>query len=150
MKSVHTRPAEIRDYDDIADVWHQGASLPGVGPAVTKDALRARLEVEIANGWSVTVLEFDQGIVGFLAVNTHAKLLAQLFVRPDHIGSGFGRHLLLLAKQQMPTGFSLSTAATNESARSFYEHSGLKLTGLGQHPRRTHEICYYAWPGPTE
>lgn len=147
MKPIELQPAALSDYDEIADVWHASASLPGVGPVpmVPRETLRARIEPEVADGWQITVAKYGDEIVGFLATNARKKVLSQIFVRPDHIGSGLGKRLLQAAMKQMPNGFTLSTASTNASARRFYEKSGFNLTGTGVHPRTGHEISFYEW-----
>ena len=149
MKPIELQPAASSDYDEIADVWHASASLPGVGPVpmVPREALRARIEPEVANGWRITVAKTGGEIVGFLAVDAENKVLSQIFNRPDLIGSGLGVRLLRAAMKQMPNGFTLSTASTNASARRFYEKSGFIMTGSGVHPRTGHEISFYEWPG---
>lgn len=149
MKPIEIQPANSSDYDEIADVWHISASLPGVGPVpmVPRETLRSRIEPEVANGWSITLAKTDGEIVGFLAISAEKRVLSQIFVRPDFIGLGLGGRLLRLAMEQMPLGFTLSTASTNTSARKFYEKSGLTMTKTGFHPRTGHKITFYEWAG---
>ncbi|MEM8697790.1 MAG: GNAT family N-acetyltransferase [Pseudomonadota bacterium] len=149
MEPIEIQSANPSDYDEIADVWHTSASLPGVGPdpLVSRAALRARIEPEVANGWRISVAKAEGQIVGFLAVSAEKKVLSQIFVRPDFIGSGLGSRLLQLAMQQMPFGFTLSTASTNTIARRFYEKWGFTMTGKDLHPRTGHEISCYEWTG---
>ena len=149
MNPIELQPANSTDYDEIADVWHASASLPGVGPVpmVPRETLRARIEPEVANGWRITLAKADGEIVGFLAINAESRVLSQIFVRPDFIGSGLGGRLMRVAMKQMPFGFTLSTASTNVSARKFYEKSGFIMTATGVHPRTGHEISFYEWAG---
>ncbi|MEY8831494.1 N-acetyltransferase family protein [Sedimentitalea sp. XS_ASV28] len=149
MKPIEINPASPSDYDEIADVWHASASLPGVGPVpmFSRETLRNRIEPEVANGWRITLARTGGKIIGFLAVCPEQRVLSQIFVRPDFIGRGLGSCLLRLAMAQMPSGFTLSTASTNTDARKFYERSGLTMTGTDVHPRAGHAISYYEWAG---
>lgn len=141
------RPAEESDYDAIAEVWHAGASLPGVGPASmpTEAALRERLGREVAAGWRMTVALSAGAIVGFLAIKPSEAVLAELFVRPGSIGSGVGRALLAQAMEAMPEGFTLYTRSANARARRFYETAGLVALREGTHPHSGDPMTYYGW-----
>lgn len=123
------RPATSSDYDVIAEIWHSSASLPGVGPPVmpTVDELRRRVDQEIATGWKVTVAEQDNAIVGFAAIKIEEAILDQIFVLPGQIGNGLGRALFDFCLEQMPDGFTLHTASSNEKARRFYEKVGMEV-----------------------
>ena len=141
------RPAIEADNDQIADVWHSSASLPGVGPPVMPalGELRERVDAELAAGWNVTVAVRDGRIAGFVAIRTGDAVLDQLFVRPDARGAGIGGALLAHAKTAMPNGFSLFTRAGNASARRFYEKAGLVPLREDLHPRVGDPIVYYGW-----
>ena len=141
------RPATSDDHDAIAEIWHSSASLPGVGPPVmpTVKELRRRVKEEIVAGWNVTVAEQDSFIVGFAAVKPNDAILDQLFVRPGHLGSGLGRALFQDCQDQMPEGFTLHTASSNESARRFYEKAGMQVLRQDSHPRTGHPVTYYVW-----
>ena len=144
------RHADQADYEEIAEIWHSSASLEGVSPPImpTLADLRARVDVEIEKGWSVTVAIADSGLIGVSAVNVQEAVLDQLFVRPDVIGSGVGLALLQNSMRSMPDGFILHTASTNLHARKFYERRGLSFMHEGSHPRTGHLVCYYGWsPG---
>lgn len=112
---------------------------------VPRETLRARIEPEVANGWRITIAKTGGEIVGFLAVDVEPRILSQIFVRPDFVGTGLGSRLLQVAMKQMPHGFTLSTASTNAGARKLYEKSGLMMTGTGIHPRTGHQISFYEW-----
>jgi putative acetyltransferase len=141
------RRATSGDHDAIAEIWHCSASLPGVGPPVmpTVEELRRRVGEEIAAGWKVTVAEQNGAIVGFAAVKINDAILDQLFVRPGHIGSGLGRALFKDCQSQMPEGFTLHTASSNETARRFYEKAGMQVLRQDSHPRTAHPVTYYVW-----
>lgn len=141
------RPALLADHQAIADLWHQSASLPGVGPPdmPTREALRERVEAEMAGGWVVTLADDDRGLAGFLALRPGDGVLAELFLRPDCIGRGLGHALIEKAKADMPGGFTLYTTATNGRARRFYERHGLVMEREAPHPRGAHLVTYYRW-----
>lgn len=144
------RPAEERDRDAIADIWHASASLPGVGPAAMPDraAMRQRVEAELAAAWVATVAVAAGRIVGFVAIKPGEAVLAEIFVAPDAIGAGAGRALLDHAKAAMPQGFTLYTRSGNARARAFYERAGLAAFRDDLHPRSGDPIVYYRWaPG---
>jgi putative acetyltransferase len=141
------RPSLEADRDAIAEIWHSSASLPTVGPAMmpTFVQLRARVDLEFAGGWVVTVATNGSDIAGFLAIKPRESVLDQIFVRPGSIGGGIGQALLAHAKAAMPRGFSLHTRSANRRARSFYEKAGLIYLREDVHPRDGDPIVYYGW-----
>lgn len=141
------RPARPTDHDAIAGIWHQGASLPGVGPRLvpSRIELRERLEEAVAAGLQVTVAAGDSGILGFVAIRPEDAVLAELFVRPDQIGLGIGRALLAQAMTAMPDGFTLYTRSSNARARFFYKQAGLVALGHGSHPRTGDPVTHYGY-----
>ena len=147
MRACGLRPAIEADRDAIAEIWHESASLLGVGPPVmpTAGQLRERVDREFAAGWQVTVAVHDERIVGFLAIKPAEAVLAELFVRPEAIGSGIGRALLARAIEAMPAGFTLFTRSANARARRFYERAGLTFLRDDVHPRAGDPITYYGW-----
>lgn len=147
MSGILLRPATPDDYDAIAAIWHLSASLPGVGPAQlpSLERLRARLDVEVAEGWQVTVAEAGKEVIGFLAVKPEAAILDQLFMHPEARGLGLGLLLLDAAKTQMPDGFTLFTRPGNLPARRFYEKHGLVHLRDELHPVFGDPIVWYGW-----
>lgn len=141
------RPATSHDHDAIAEIWLSSASLPGVGPPVmpTVEELRRRVGEESVAGWKVTVAEQNGTIVGFAAIKPSEAILDQLFVQPSLIGSGLGRALFKDCQEQMPVGFTLHTASSNEKARRFYENAGMQVLRQDTHPRTDHPVTYYVW-----
>lgn len=146
MATFVLRKAVASDKDAIASIWHESASLPGVGPPTMPSPadLRRRVEDEFA-GWSVTLAVRDAEILGFLALKPEAAILAELFVRPGALGAGIGSALLAHAKAEMPEGFSLFTSSSNTRARNFYEKAGLVILRHDTHPRSGHPVTYYGW-----
>jgi putative acetyltransferase len=146
-QACQLRPAIEADRDAIAEIWHVSASLPGVGPPdmPTAGELRQRVDREFASGWQVTVAVREGAVVGFLALKPSEAILAELFVRPEAIGTGAGRALLAHAVEAMPDGFTLLTRSGNARARRFYEKAGLTFLRDDVHPRAGDAITYYGW-----
>jgi putative acetyltransferase len=144
------RPATEADRDAIAEIWHTSASLPGVGPPVMPAAreLRERVDREFAAGWQVTVAVREDRVAGFVAIKPAEAILAELFVRPEAIGTGAGKVLLAHAMEAMPAGFTLFTRSGNARARRFYERAGLTFLRNDVHPRAGDPITYYGWKVP--
>ncbi|MFB9222731.1 GNAT family N-acetyltransferase [Paracoccus cavernae] len=143
------RGAREEERDQIAKIWHTSASLPDVGPPQmpSYEVLRARVDEELASGWSVTVAVAGGEIAGFVALRPAENYLAELFVSPSHLGCGLGKRLLDHAKSVMQDGFTLFTTTKNARARRFYEREGLTLERESLHPRAGHPITYYCWNG---
>lgn len=146
------RPATDADRGAVAEIWHESAGLPTVGPAKMPSLadLRARVDIEMAESWEVTVAEQVGVVVGFLAIKHDKAILAELFLRPEVIGQGIGGALLERAKSSMPAGFTLFTRATNARARRFYEKAGLTVLRTETHARDGDLVVFYGWsPGPS-
>lgn len=111
----------------------------------TRNALRSRIDAELACGWELVVAERNGEIVGMLAVQPELPALDQIFVRPSEQGKGIGKALLDEAKRIMSKGFTLRTATRNAPARSFYEAQGLTFVEEGLHPRKGTPVCFYCW-----
>lgn len=140
------RPATKADHDAIADIWHSGASLEGVGPPTmpTQNELRQRVDLESA-GWTVTVAVRGDEVIGFAAIKPREAVLAELFVRPGSIGGGVGQALLAHCKTAMREGFTLYTRSANMRARRFYEKAGLIFLRDDVHPRTGDPVTHYGW-----
>ena len=109
------------------------------------ERLRERVDVEIAEGWQVTVAEAGPEIIGFLAIKPKAAILDQLFLHPEVRGLGLGRLLLDQAKARMPEGFTLFTRPGNVPARRFYEKHELVHLRDELHPVFGDPIVWYGW-----
>jgi GNAT superfamily N-acetyltransferase len=141
------RRATTDDFDRVATVWHQSASLMdgAASPMPSRQQLRDRIDRELAAGWELFLAERGGHIMGMLALRPADAILDQIFVLPDQEASGIGTALMAMAKRRMPEGFSLRMAAANERAARFYERSGLVLSGNGIHPSSGVPVCYYSW-----
>jgi GNAT superfamily N-acetyltransferase len=146
-QACELRPSNEADHSTIAEIWHSSASLPGVGPPVmpTLGDLRERVDREFAAGWEVMVAVRDDHVIGFIAIKPSEAILAELFVRPESVGSGIGKALLAHAFRVMPSGFTLLTRSGNARARRLYEKAGLVFLRDDVHPRAGDPITYYGW-----
>ena len=111
----------------------------------TYEYLRKQVDKEMAADWTVTVVEAGEEIIGFVAIRSEARILAELFLSPKHLGEGIGKVLLDHAKAAMPSGFTLFTTSRNTRARHFYEREGLVVLREEPHPRSGHPVTYYEW-----
>ena len=113
---------EIRPYRDddraaTASLWM--ASWRSTGLAVAREPAEAelyrlgyeRIARELAAGWVVHLAWYYGKLVGFLALKPEAGCLDQIFVLPQAQGQGIGRALLDFAKERLPSGIWLRTAA---------------------------------------
>lgn len=141
------RLAEQSDFDEVSALWHQSASVPGVGPPSmpSEDDLRRRLWRSAEQEWRLLIAVAGAEVIGMLALKMEQGILDQLFIRPSHFGTGLGTALLDRAKAELPLGFSLHTASTNARARKFYEREGMEFLREGRHPRTGHPVSYYEW-----
>jgi len=106
--------------------------------------MRARIDDDLAKGWTLTVATADGNVVGMLA--TYPGKLDQLFLDPDWKGRGVGKALLAEAKRLMPGGFTLWANTANERARAFYERQGMVLDRTGPRPDKPGQIvAHYRW-----
>ena len=139
-----------RDQDRMATarLWlasWQSTGLPVAGLA-TEAGNSQRIARELAAGWNAYLAWDADRIVGFLALKPDTGCLDQLFVLPEAQGGGIGRALLGFAKERLPKGLWLTTAADNLRACRFYERNGLRPTETQTHPTLGHPTVIYRWP----
>ncbi len=147
-KDLTIRPATHDQFDDVARVWHESAAdMDAAASQMPSIAdLRARIDVEMGNGWQLFVAERGARVVGILAIKTEQAVLDQIFVHPVEQRSGVGSALMAKAQQLMPSGFTLRMAKSNIRAASFYERSGFKCEAEGLHPSGW-PVVFYRWHG---
>ncbi|MDP3175012.1 MAG: GNAT family N-acetyltransferase [Phenylobacterium sp.] len=144
----HYRAYEHGDLDAVAALWLDSFLSVGLGiEAGPVEALRARIPLELADDWQVTVAMESGEIVGFLAVKPATKVLDQLFITPSAKGMGIGTALLQKAMALMPAGFTLRTQRDNQRARAFYIARGLRqIEPPVAASAFSYPVVYYAWP----
>ena len=141
------RLAAPSDLDAVAALWHESARLGDGAPRdmPSRLELRQRVDAELASGWRLWVAARDRSIFGMLAIRKRNAVLDQLYVLPAVQRCGIGRLLIEHAMHEMPSGFTLRTAAANTRARAFYAKAGLRLLFIDQHPRHGYSVCNYGW-----
>jgi len=143
----------IRRYRDqdrtaTAQLWLESWRSTGLPVArlATEAGNYQRIAHELAGGWAAYLAWDSDRLVGFLALKPDTGCLDQLFVLPEAQGSGVGRALLDFAKERLPNGLWLRTAADNLRACRFYERHGLRATETQIHPTLGHQTVIYRWP----
>ena len=145
------RPARPAEHFAVCRLWKAswdsiGISTP-LDDAVGVADLAARLEAELAGGWTLYVADLDRALAGMLALDLRTQELSQLFVAPDKQGCGAGSALLAHAKGLLPGGMWLSTAADNARARAWYEREGFVFERTGRSEAFQRDVVFYRWPG---
>jgi GNAT superfamily N-acetyltransferase len=150
--AIAIRPYRNEDRDATACLWLVSWRSTGLAvalrPAVA-DLYRLnceRIPKELAAGWAAYLAWDDDKLVGFLALKPATGCLDQLFVFPEAQGAGIGRALLDFAKQRLPKGLWLRTAAENLRACAFYEREGCRRGDTQTHPTLGHLTVIYRWP----
>src|SRR5947199_8526017 len=98
------RPARTDEYDEIARVWMNSWASTGLEAASNflLAKLRARVPLEVENGWSLYVADDGGTLAAMLALHVPNRYLDQLFVAPEYQGRNLGRHLLAFTRQHLP------------------------------------------------
>ena len=123
------RRALPEDMARVADIWHQAWHLghaghvpDGLTRARTLEAFHERTPPRVAD---TTVAEVGGAVVGFTMVV--GDEVEQLFVAPDHHGSGVAAALLAESERQVAERYDVAWLAVvvgNARARRFYEKHG--------------------------
>jgi ribosomal protein S18 acetylase RimI-like enzyme len=141
------RPARAEEYDEIARVWME--SWVSTGLAEVSEFLlanlRARVQREIDDGWSLFVADDHGTIVGMLALHLSKRYLDQLFVAPAYQGRSLGRQLLAFTRTQLPDEIHLRCADGNEKAWRWYEREGFVFENQAIEPMNGLMMKYYRW-----
>ena len=143
---MELRPAVPEDMATVADIWHRawhgahaGHVPDGLTAGRTLAAFHERTPSRVAD---TTVAEVDGRVVGFTMVA--GDELEQIFVDPDHHGSGVAAPLLAAGERRIAeAGYDVAWLAVvvgNARARRFYEKHGwhdaddlpYEVTALGE------------------
>jgi ribosomal protein S18 acetylase RimI-like enzyme len=147
MPSPIIRPARTDEYDAIARVWMNSWVSTGLAEAspFLLAQLRARITLEIENGWDLYVADDDGALAAMLALHVPKKYLDMLFVAPEYQGRSLGRTLLAFTRQQMPDEIELRCVRENEKAWRWYEREGFVFEQEKIEPMTGYVMKYYRW-----
>lgn len=128
---VVIRAATAADAGSVADVYLTSFQATYDFPlAHTDDQVRDWIrDVVIGGGGAWVAVDPSGPLVGMMALAPGE--LDQLYVHPDRLGEGIGRHLLDVAKDRSPGGLTLYTFQVNDRARRFYERNGFVADWFG-------------------
>jgi ribosomal protein S18 acetylase RimI-like enzyme len=107
--------------------------------------LRARVPMEVENGWSLFVADDRGTIAAMLALHLPKLYLDQLFVAPAWQGRSLGRKLLAFTRTQMPDEMYLRCVRENEKAWRWYEREGFVFEKEQVEPMSGFTLKYYRW-----
>jgi GNAT superfamily N-acetyltransferase len=141
------RPARTDEYDEIARVWMNSWVSTGLAEASNflLAQLRARLPLELDQGWSLYVADAGGVPAAMLALHLPKKYLDQLFVAPEYQGRSLGRTLLAFTRQQLPDEIELRCVRENEKAWRWYEREGFVFEQEKIEPMTGYVMKYYRW-----
>jgi GNAT superfamily N-acetyltransferase len=144
---IAIRPARTDEHDEIARVWME--SWVSVGLEDTSNfllaKLRARVALEIEQGWSLFVADDGGTIAAMLALHLQKKYLDQLFVAPEYQSRGMGRKLLAFTRQHLPDQIYLRCVRENEKAWHWYEREGFVFEQEKVDAMTGFCMRYYRW-----
>ena len=140
--AISIRLARPRDAGAVAavhdDAWRE--AYRGIIPGRELERMVQRRgpawwSTIIERGGRVAVLEFDDGIRGYvsygrnrLAVSPYRGEIFELYLLPEYQGLGFGRRMFDAARRDLTgnrrSGLIVWALADNERACGFYEHLG--------------------------
>ena len=128
--TIEIRPARIDEHDEIARVWMESWASVGLEDCSNflLAKLRARIRLEIEQGWRLFVADDRGAIAAMLALHLPKMYLDQLFVAPEYQGRGVGRKLLAFTREHLPNEIYLRCVRENEKAWRWYEREGFALS----------------------
>jgi len=145
------RPARPDEYDEVARVWMESWVSTGLEDASNflLAKLRARVPMEVEQGWSLYVADDNGTLAAMLAIHLPKLYLDQLFVAPDYQGRSVGRQLLAFTRQQLPNEIFLRCVRENEKAWRWYEREGFAYEQEQVEPMTGFVMKYYRWRQPS-
>ena len=141
------RPARPDEYDEVARVWMESWVSTGLEDASNflLAKLRARVPMEVENGWNLYVADDNGRLAAMLAMHLSKRYLDQLFVAPEYQGQGLGRTLLAFTRTLLPDEIELRCVRENEKAWRWYEREGFVFEGEKIEPMTGYMMKYYRW-----
>jgi ribosomal protein S18 acetylase RimI-like enzyme len=141
------RPARAEEYDEVARVWMNSWASTGIEAASDGllEKLRARVRTDVANGWSLYIVDDGGTLAAMLALHLPNRYLDQLFVAPEYQGKGVGRMLLAFTRKHLPDEIWLRCVRENEKAWRWYEREGFVFEKETVEPMTGFTMKYYRW-----
>jgi ribosomal protein S18 acetylase RimI-like enzyme len=141
------RPARADEYDEIARVWMDSWVSTGLEDSSNflLAKLRARIALEMENGWSLFVADDSGTVAAMLALHLPKAYLDMLFVGPEYQGNGLGRKLLAFTRQHLPDEIYLRCVRENEKAWRWYEREGFDFEREEVDSMTGFVMKYYRW-----
>ena len=141
------RAARADDYDEIARVWMNSWASTGLEDASNflLAKLRARISLQVENGWSLFVANDAGVIAAMLALHLPGMYLDQLFVAPQYQGRSIGRQLLAFTRKQLPDEIWLRCVRENTKAWRWYEREGFVFEKEQIESTTGFVMRYYRW-----
>jgi GNAT superfamily N-acetyltransferase len=145
--TIEIRPARIDEHDEIARVWMESWASVGLEDCSNflLAKLRARIRLEIEQGWRLFVADDRGAIAAMLALHLPKMYLDQLFVAPKYQGRGVGRKLLAFTREHLPNEIYLRCVRENEKAWRWYEREGFAFEQEQTDPITGFVMKYYRW-----
>ena len=106
---------------------------------------RQRWRSELVPEATITVLEREGSLIGFVTVDPRSLYLDQIVVAPEAWGSGAAEALLAEAKRISPHGLDLHVNTDNPRAIRFYEKHGFKVASQGVNPISGRPVYKMSW-----
>jgi ribosomal protein S18 acetylase RimI-like enzyme len=149
MPPFTIRSAQPDEYDEIARIWMNSWASTGIEDAsdYLLAKLRARIPLEVQNGWSLFVADDGGQLAAMLALHLPKLYLDQLFVAPEYQGRNLGRRLLAFTRTHLPDEIWLRCVRENEKAWRWYEREGFVLEAQQVEPTTGRVMKYYRWRG---
>jgi ribosomal protein S18 acetylase RimI-like enzyme len=141
------RPARPDEYPEIARIWMDSWVSTGLEePSNFLLAhLRARVQREVDQGWSLFVADDGGTLAAMLALHPPQLYLDQLFVAPAYQRRSLGRQLLAFTRTRLPDEIHLRCVRENEKAWRWYEREGFVFEKEQVEPMTGFVMKHYRW-----
>jgi putative acetyltransferase len=141
------RPYAHADEEAAIELWRRTwqHAYPQIDFSARLAWWRQRWRSELVPEATITVVERDGVLIGFVTVAPRSLYLDQIVVAPEAWGSGAAEALLTEAKRLSPRGLDLHVNTDNVRALRFYEKYGFKLAGQGVNPISGRPVHKMTW-----
>lgn len=148
MASLIFRASTPNDVEALFNVWHRAVEATHEFVSAEDRRRIAKLVRDQYLPSATLTVACDGGGVPIAFMGMTDNSIDSLFVDPQKHGSGVGKALIGLAKDQFPAGLTVEVNEQNEAAAGFYRHLGFGVTGRspvdGQ--GKPYPLLTMAWP----